>query len=246
MDPMVNSSFRLFSIGRTPVYIHQTFVFLVVLVFALNYDQPIAATSRIVALFLAVLVHELGHVLAASRFGLRSDVVLWAMGGLTIPDGTVSGWRNVVLSVAGPLAGFAFWAVLWFGFMPEEAAALGWKTRWDSIWHPFDFAVAIHRGYFPIQETGWHRLWQSLCFYNLYWGIANLLPIMPLDGGQALREVLTWFKRRIEAEKLSAWIGIVTGLGVAFLCWRTQQPTLTILLFLGLVYWNFNRLQTES
>ena len=67
-----------------------------------------AAFIWIAVCFGSILIHEMGHALAFRAFGIASEVVLYAWGGLAIPKGRVrySHAANVLVSLAGPFAGF--------------------------------------------------------------------------------------------------------------------------------------------
>ncbi|HEX4607162.1 MAG TPA: hypothetical protein VH092_03070, partial [Urbifossiella sp.] len=57
--------------------------------------------------FVSFLVHELGHAAAFRAYGVGSHVVLYSLGGLAVPWDDLRGrWRRVVVSLAGPGAGF--------------------------------------------------------------------------------------------------------------------------------------------
>jgi len=113
----------------------------------------------------SIIVHELGHAIAFRRFGSDSHIVLWMFGGLAVPYSGVSGrGRRIIVSLAGPFAGFLLCGILY---------ATHNATGWGSI----------RNG----GEIAW--LYSALIFVNLYWGIFNLLPVYPLDGGQVTREL---------------------------------------------------------
>ncbi|MCE9567836.1 MAG: site-2 protease family protein [Planctomycetes bacterium] len=113
----------------------------------------------------SITVHELGHAVAFRRFGSDSHIVLWMFGGLAVPSSGISGrGRRILVSLAGPLAGFILCGVVYASHL---------ATDWGSP-----------RNGLP---TAYLYLW--LVFVNLYWGIFNLLPVYPLDGGQVSREL---------------------------------------------------------
>ena len=64
------------------------------------------------AVFVSILIHELGHTFAFRYFGISSHIVLYHFGGLAIPDSYGSSWgsrsidprANALISAAGPLA----------------------------------------------------------------------------------------------------------------------------------------------
>ncbi|MDB5608115.1 MAG: site-2 protease family protein [Bradyrhizobium sp.] len=89
-------SLKIGSIAGTAIRIHITFILFLAWIFGASYVSrgPNAAWSSLlfmVLLFLCVLAHEFGHILAARAFGvLTSDVILLPIGGVSrlerIPD----------------------------------------------------------------------------------------------------------------------------------------------------------------
>ena len=77
--------------------------------------------------FVSILVHELGHALVMRRFGESPRVVLTLFGGLAIHQapawsvgvekGGRSSWRQILISLAGPGAGFLFAALVAGGIL---------------------------------------------------------------------------------------------------------------------------------
>jgi stage IV sporulation protein FB len=79
-------------------------------------QQAMLLTLWIAAVFLSILVHEMGHALAMRFYGIDSYIVLYQFGGLAIPDSYSSrmgyGSRRmrddpisqIVISAAGPAA----------------------------------------------------------------------------------------------------------------------------------------------
>jgi len=68
----------------------------------------------VLALFLSLIVHELGHALVARRNGLQVvGIELWALGGITRTTGSASGpGGQFRIAAAGPLATVGM-IVLW-------------------------------------------------------------------------------------------------------------------------------------
>lgn len=142
--------------------------FLVVLVF-LGYATldrgPAYLLAWVVIAAVSVLVHELGHAVAARAAGAHPQVELFGFGGLTTfetPAGGLSRARSVGISLAGPVTGLALGIML---VLLRRSAGLD----------PFSLAAfALDAG----------------VFVTLGWGLLNLLPILPLDGGNVLVELL--------------------------------------------------------
>lgn len=151
---------------RFPVRVHPLFWLGAALLGAdlLNIGLHILAIW-IAVVFVSILVHELGHALAFRMFGSHADIILYVFGGLAVPWSPVSGrGRRILVSLAGPFAGFVLCALVY-----ASNKAFGWG----------DLANGRSVAY----------LYLALIWVNLYWGIMNLLPVFPLDGGQVSREV---------------------------------------------------------
>jgi Zn-dependent protease len=77
---------------------------------------------------------------------------------------------------------------------------------------------------------------------NIWWGIFNLAPISPLDGGQAVRNFLRIFLREKFAFVIAVWIGIVVG--IALVVYGIRSQNYFIALLIGWYVWiNFQQWQ---
>lgn len=151
-----------FHLGKIPVRVLPSF-FLVTLLFNLSSGVDVLVMWTGVV-FVSVLIHELGHAALGLGFGLEPRIDLHGMGGTTswAVTKTLATWRRVAISLAGPMAGFAFAAV-------AEAA---WRS-----------------GGIPRTRLG-AIAYADLIYVNLGWGVLNLLPMLPLDGGNVLALLL--------------------------------------------------------
>ena len=60
-----------------------------------------------------VMLHEMGHMLAARIFGQPSNIILCSTGGLTVGNfGLLARWQRIIVSLAGPGAGFLLYFLL--------------------------------------------------------------------------------------------------------------------------------------
>jgi stage IV sporulation protein FB len=145
--------FRLFGF---PVFV-QLFFFLTAGLIGPKSDLT-AIALWIAAVFVGVLIHELGHAWAARSFGLDPVIQLHGMGGLTTwqPTRDLNTWQRLALSGAGPAA----------GIVTGIAALIVF------------YSVAPDQGTVP------YRLLAYAAWVNLGWGVLNLFPVLPLDGGQ--------------------------------------------------------------
>jgi Zn-dependent protease len=153
-----------FHLGKIPVTVHPAFLFMgVILATSLGNDIPVLA-MWLVILFLSVMAHELGHAFAGIGFGLTPRIDLHGMGGTTSwQHKDVSTAKKILISVAGPAVGILFGGIL---YLLQPSIAASNASRFARI------AVFL------------------LIEVNLYWGLLNLLPMMPLDGGNAMAHAL--------------------------------------------------------
>jgi Zn-dependent protease len=166
--------------------------------------------------FVAILVHEYGHGLMARAHGESPSILLHAFGGLCIyqPDRESPRQRLAVLAW-GPGAGFvlcfvvmaAFSAV--FGMTPGEHVAFikvllsqSLPFAKDVSWLQPDgrtFLSGYQKLGFNLNEFNpdphaIHMRFEIYWFMlqiNIMWGLINLLPVWPLDGGQITQTVLS-------------------------------------------------------
>lgn len=177
--------FRLFGF---PIRVHWMF-WIVALLLGRTSPSPKAALIWVSAVFVSIVIHELGHAVAFRAFGLDSRIVLYAMGGLTIPQSNpyatreerLAPWQHVLVSFAGPAAGFLFAGAI--------LAALAVARVRLQVEFELGFIPLVHIARFGATFE-LYALVATLVFINIMWGIVNLLPIYPLDGGQIARGAL--------------------------------------------------------
>lgn len=195
---------RLFG---TTVYLNMWFLLLVGFI---SYSSSAGDPKKMflwgTAMIIGVLVHEFGHVFAFRRYGIHSRILLWGMGGMAIPDAEVRKGPAVVVSLAGPFAGFALWAIAWFLFMPAQ-------FRHPEVYFSPSLMFSPHRLYFAAgtEQSLAIWFWASTCWINLIYGFFNLMPLEPLDGGHALKNFLRTRMRSMEADTWTARVGVVAG-----------------------------------
>jgi stage IV sporulation protein FB len=151
---MENNLTLRFRLGNIPVVIEPWF-WVMALVMGSNLRGP-DILLWVGVVFVSILVHELGHAVASRAFGARAWIRLHSFGGLTYPDRKLKRSHEILMTLAGPFAGFAL-------------AGLVYGALWQFPW----LALSPKAGTLL-----------SLAFsVNFWWGIINLLPVPPLDGG---------------------------------------------------------------
>jgi stage IV sporulation protein FB len=178
-------------------------------------------------LFLSILVHEMGHALTALAFGWPPTVYLYGFGGLAVyrpTYGRTTG-RSVLISFAGPGAGF-----LLYGATLAAEYGLA-STEWV---HTLDPNWKLRLGYFFLEME----------FINLWWGLVNLLPVLPLDGGRIAEALFNRF-RPWDGPRLAILLSVVVAGATAifFVVHRDQYGTYPALLFGLLAFSNIQSLQ---
>ncbi|HYH08195.1 MAG TPA: M50 family metallopeptidase [Thermoanaerobaculia bacterium] len=212
---------RLGTIGRTPIDIDFSFFILIGLFVALNYDQRLGIQYALIwipILFLSVLIHELAHAGAIAGLGFgASHIVLGGMGGVTINQRRAKAWQDFIISVAGPASSF----LLAFLCRQLENTQIGQTDRMLQV-------------LFPLMVSA-----------NIFWGLFNLVPVPPLDGGHATREFFRMFLSERTAFVISIWIAIIVGAGVVVLAFMARWFFLALYIawfvYLAFQQWQYFR-----
>jgi tetratricopeptide (TPR) repeat protein len=160
-----------FALAGIPVRVRAAFLVTAALLALMGGEESPAKIALWAAIvLLSVLWHELGHALAAIGFGFKPEIELAGMGGLTHTGATaaIAWWKDIIISLAGPLAGLLLGGAVW-------TLARVSPPESDAARFALDAA-----------------LWA-----NVGWSLINLLPVLPYDGGAALRAgLVARFSRR--------------------------------------------------
>lgn len=211
-------SIPLGRIAGTEVRLHLTFLLFLLFIAVSGALQggTAAAVSGVVfisLIFLCVLLHEFGHVLAARRYGVRTpDITLLPIGGVArlerIPEKPS---EELVVALAGPAVNVAIAALLFLllGGVPPAGVAMG------------------------LHETE-HPLLARLFWVNVTLVLFNLIPAFPMDGGRVLRALLSIRMGSRRATEWAATIGQVLAFGFGLLGLLGGNP---LLVFVALFVW---------
>lgn len=223
-----------FRLGDVPVRIHPYF-WLTTLLLGLDLqrrgiDIVVYLLAWTAIVFVSILVHEMGHIYVGRMFGTRGHVILTGFCGLAVGSSELPERRQrIAVYLGGPGAGFLLAAVVtgvyWLvnpGFTRFLLGALVHvPVQVDlGVTIPSDLTIFIL----------YNALW-----INIFWGLVNLLPIWPLDGGQVCREICQTYQGR-EGIRLSLQISLGTAVGFAALAlleMATKKPLVKFLSFGG-------------
>ncbi len=176
--------------GKVPVSITPFFFLTAGLIGWINSQSLFGTLIWIGIIFVSILIHECGHAYSMKLFGQRSRIELVAFGGLTVPDGPrLSKGKEFLVVFAGPFFGFCLFLLSAFLYRSQI------------------FSNPLLNGI----------LWTTAAI-NLFWTAVNLLPVLPLDGGQLVRILLeSIFGTKGMRYALLSSIAIAGGVGIIFL-----------------------------
>ena len=189
--PISGATLTRFHIGPIPVRIELPFFLVAVLLGLTGRQSLMLLLGWTVAVFISVLVHELGHAVVGRLYGSPTSIVLHAMGGLTFRNGGryPSFREDILISLAGSLT---------------QIILLGIPA----------YVIMHNNPLLSFTSYGWYVFLWDLMWVSLGWGIINLLPILPLDGGNIAITLLR--RTRIdEPNRVARLLSVGTALGLA-------------------------------
>jgi len=193
MNTTASWNFRLLSF---PVRVHISF-FIIAVLLGLSSGNIFTLLIWVAVVFISILIHELGHAIAANYYGRDPQIELYSMGGLTISRryALLSYPKEILMSFSGPLAGFLLGGLV--------------------------FAFNYFVGPFPNSLLRFTI--NSLLWVNIGWGLVNLIPILPLDGGAIMRSLYHWLRSPYDERtplKISIGFGILAIIASLLLAFR--------------------------
>ncbi|MDG3006204.1 site-2 protease family protein [Paludisphaera mucosa] len=235
-------NFRLLGV---PVRVHPFFwLFSAMLGLSGNQDDLSLVALWVGCVFLSILVHEFGHALMGKRFGGSPSILLYSLGGLCYSGSERTPWQRLAVILAGPGAGFLlFLATLIAAGVVDRISPvenLAMVLRLMGLPHDPE---SYFGGRSKLGDGMPAQAYFMMVQINLYWTIINLLPIWPLDGGQATQVVLSQVDRRNGVRRSHIISFLTAGALAIFL--GVRSGSLFITLFMGyFAYTNFQILQS--
>jgi Zn-dependent protease len=221
----MSGSWRIGRISGIGIYLHWTFLILLAWVGLTYFVQrndlidTIHGLVFVVALFAIVVLHELGHALAARRYGIPTkDITLLPIGGVARLERMPTDPRQeLVVAVAGPavnvvLAALCMACVLLLAGAAGIAASL--RAGMDELGFVADGHARLP-ALSGLPLVGTHFL-GKMAVVNVVLAVFNLLPAFPMDGGRVLRAVLAMRMNYVQATQVAASVGQVISLLFGF------------------------------
>jgi Zn-dependent protease/CBS domain-containing protein len=197
----MGNSIKLFSVRGIAIRMHITFPLILIwaaLQFSLLNQAGLAGAAFGVTvtllLFGIVVLHELGHSLAALRYGVPvRQIVLLPLGGIAelarIPE---KPRQEFVIAIAGPLVNFGLAILLaMVGLVFGQEIGLARLSGTLS----------------GLGRLNFDSLFNYVFTSNLLLGVFNLLPAFPMDGGRILRALLATQLDYARATAIAASVG---------------------------------------
>ncbi|HEX3477911.1 MAG TPA: site-2 protease family protein [Kofleriaceae bacterium] len=218
-EPRSRWAWRLGRVAGISIYLHATFLLLLVWIAVSYLGAGLGAASAglglllVASVFAAIVVHELGHALVARRFGIVTrDIMLYPIGGMARLERMPERPRQELLvAIVGPVINGVIAGALYLGLRLSGVGAGG---------NPLTIGAS-----FAVQ----------LMWINLSLAAFNLLPAFPMDGGRILRAILASRMSRSRATLVAARIGrgFAVAMGIAGLLWNPMLALIAVFIWLA-------------
>ncbi len=198
----------LATVRGIPIRIHLTFIAFLAAIVLPGANSLYSAAHELLFLlgiFACIALHELGHALAASFYGIKTrDIVLYPFGGIASITKMPSAGGELVIALAGPLVNVIIAGLLFFTVDAAE----------------FFLGASITA---------------RLFFANIFLAIFNLIPAIPMDGGRVFRALLELARVRratLVATRVSQLISF--GFAALAIYWgRMDLLLIAVVVFIG-------------
>lgn len=185
------------------------FVAYVAFLHGLSTPATIGFSLLVLVMFTCVILHELGHSMAARKYGIPThDIIISPIGGLArlkeIPEKPS---QELVIAFAGPLVNVIIAGV--------TAVYLIYIANTDLLPSSDDFELLSQTKEFV----------KFVFLMNIALFVFNLIPAFPMDGGRVLRALLATVMDRVKATRIAMWIGRVLAVGFIAVAYYTTNFT---------------------
>ncbi len=172
-----------FALGPIPVRIHWSALVLALFAWNGGFQGVEIAVFTGVAI-LSVLIHELGHAVAARSFKGEAMVTLYALGGVTrmVPTKPFSNGQGFIISATGSAVEIVAGMVVWLAARQGLLGAAAEVSASGS----FGAMIGLAIGLGDLLALGV----AVFIWVSVVWGIFNWVPIRGLDGHHMLARIL--------------------------------------------------------
>jgi Zn-dependent protease len=191
-------SLKLGKLAGIELFVHPTFWILPLFVFLNTFRYgPVEIVFNLLfvfAVFACVVLHELGHALAARGYGIGTrHITLYPIGGVAALDRLpAQPAREIAIALAGPAVNLVIATVLALLLVAGGAELTADSSTNDMV--DF-FGVTLLRA-------------------NIFLCLFNLLPAFPMDGGRVFRALLEFRLNKVRATEVATRVGTVVAIGL--------------------------------
>lgn len=200
----MNLSFTLTRVAGIPIRLHVTFFLIIILgawQWATRVDEPLSGAlfgaALMIALFVCVALHELGHSLTARAFGIETrEILLMPLGGVAqLNKNPERPQHELLIALAGPMVNVVIAILLVIVGLTPQLNLFSYLLNGQGLSTLLSGETTV-RNFF---------LW--LLSANVSLVIFNLIPAFPLDGGRIFRALLAM----LLGVQLATRIASITG-----------------------------------
>ena len=207
-------SLKIASVAGIPIRLHWTFILFMAWILYLGQNEQFRMLAWLLpAIFLCVVLHELGHALTAKRYGIKTrDITLYPIGGVAMLHGRPKASQEIWIALAGPAVNVAIALFL----VPVIYAVEGELPP---------VGISLENRSFL----------QGLFIANVALPLFNMLPAFPMDGGRVLRGILSLKMPEMRATRIAGAVGQGMAITLGFVGIFTNYFFLIIIAFF--VFW---------
>lgn len=190
----MRANLRIGHIGGINILIHWTFIFLILWIVLSELYRGGDLRSIVfniivlIGVFASIVLHELGHALAAKRFRIQTEkITLLPIGGMaSFKRMPKSPKKEFLVSMAGPLVNLIIAIFLYYSIPAKAYFQMNFTEIFEFL---MSFSLDSFLFYLFIANAG------------LF--VFNLIPAFPMDGGRMLRALLAMKMSRIKATQIT-------------------------------------------
>ncbi len=229
----MKASLNLGSISGIKIIVHWTFYFLILWVVFDELKRGGTTQSIlfnvafVLAVFMCVVLHELGHALMAKRFGVNTKkITLLPIGGMASLDKIPElPKQELLVVIAGPLVNVVIAVLIYFVVPIKELANINLTENLETF-----------------SELTLQNFLLYLFVVNIGLVIFNIIPAFPMDGGRILRALLAMKINRVKATQIASSIGQIIAIIFLFIGLLFNPFLIFIALFIFLGAYGENQM----
>ena len=188
----------------------------VYLLLGLSRKDPLWSIASFAAIvFVSIVVHELGHALMCRRLKVRVSDVEIHGFGGHVMSAQTTARNQFLISIAGPGAGLSIGLPMLIPFLMMDLPPVAEVVVGQIVW------------------------------VNVGWSLVNLIPMKPLDGGQAFHSIMDMYTDARQAAYITGVLGLILGIVIAVVGWQVGAVFLAII-GVYVAYNNFQAIQRSQ